>query len=194
MMLNDKERKELLRIAREAIETYLEEKRKLSPELTGPFAEFKGVFVTLKKGKELRGCIGIVEPIYPLGSAVVKAAISSAFEDPRFYPLRKDEFEGLEIEISILTKPVEIDDPLKIDVGKHGIIIERGWNKGLLLPQVPLEYGWGLEEYLRNGCAKAGLEPECWRKGAKIYTFKAEVFSEKFDRYNQSFYNKNDKT
>ncbi len=190
MMLNDKERKELLKIARGAIRTYLEGKRELSPKLSGPLAEPKGVFVTLKKEGELRGCIGIVEPIYPLGTAVVKAAISSAFEDPRFYPLRKDEFVKLEIEISILTKPVEIDNPLKIDVGTHGIIIERGWNKGLLLPQVPLEYGWGLEEYLRNGCVKAGLEPECWKRGAKIYTFKAEVFSEKVDRNNQSFYNK----
>ncbi len=145
--------------------------------LRGALAEPRGAFVTLKRDGRLRGCIGYVEPSYPLGEAVARAAVAAAFEDPRFLPLSREELPGLEIEVSALTPPEPVSDLSRIEVGRHGLIAERGFKRGLLLPQVPLEYGWGLKEFLENTCLKAGLERDCWMGDTRFYAFEAEVFS-----------------
>lgn len=155
--------------------------------LKGVFAENRGVFVTLEKypGSELRGCIGYCEPIMPLGAAVEKAAIAAALEDPRFPPVGKDELKNLVVEVSVLTAPelIKVDDPREypkeVVVGRDGLIVERGFFKGLLLPQVPVEYRWDVREFLSHTCMKAGLSPDMWlTKDVRIYRFSAQVFSE----------------
>lgn len=189
MDLGDEQGKELLRAAREAIQHYFEFKEEpsiLKEVDLDKYQEPRGVFVTLRKGKQLRGCIGFPLPMFPLGKAVVKSAISAAFEDPRFPPLSKEEFEGVEIELSVLTVPekIEVKNSLeyleKIKVGRDGLIIKYGGNSGLLLPQVPEEQGWGVEEYLDGICMKAGLAPGTWKEeGVSIEAFQAQIFEEK---------------
>lgn len=189
-MLSEKERRTLLKIARESIKNYFLIGKELIPEVEGALAEPRGAFVTLKEAGNLRGCIGYVEPLYPLGITVSKAAVAAAFSDPRFPPLHKDELDEIEIEISVLSVPRKVSSPFEVEVGRHGIIIEKDLQRGLLLPQVPVEYGWDLEEFLSNGCLKAGLKPNCWGD-AKIYVFEAEVFSEsKIDSGEYDSYNK----
>ena len=189
MLLKKEEGEELLRAAREAISHYFEFREEPSI-LKGvdldKYQEARGVFVTLRKGKELRGCIGFPLPLYPLGKAVVKAAIAAAFDDPRFPPLSKDELGEVEIELSVLTVPeqIEVKDASeyleKIKIGRDGLIIKYGGNSGLLLPQVPGEQGWGIEEYLNGICMKAGLAPGTWREGGvTLEAFQAQIFEEK---------------
>jgi len=108
----------------------------------------------------------------------METAVAAATEDFRFEPLRPEELDRLRIEVSVLDLPETVDDPGQVEVGRHGIIISRGQKKGLLLPQVPLEYGWDRETFLRHGCLKAGLEPDAWKKGARIEVFAAQVFGE----------------
>jgi len=146
-----------------------------------------GAFTTIKTypQKALRGCIGVPEPIYPMYKVVPYTAYSSAFGDPRFPPLAKEELDHVVFEVSYLTKPrlLEVTDPSeyleKIKIGKHGIIVERGFFKGLFLPQVAIEQNWGPEEFLTECCLKAGLSPDSWLlKDTKIYVFEAKVFEE----------------
>ncbi len=179
-MLDKKLRRLLLDYARRAIELYLKEGVEYEPEqVPEELLQPCGAFVTIKVGGKLRGCIGFVEPIFPLYKSVIKAAISAATSDFRFPPLTLQELPYAHLEISVLSKPRPVRSIEEIEVGRHGIIISRGFNRGLLLPQVPLEYGWDLEEYLRHGCLKAGLEPDCWRRGdVSIEVFEAEVFGE----------------
>ena len=139
----------------------------------------RGVFVTLDKFGQLRGCIGYVKPYYELREAVEKAAYSAAFEDPRFMAVSKDEFKNIEIEISILSPLKKISSVDEISVGKHGLVISKGFSSGLLLPQVATEYGWNREEFLEQTCRKAGLPGDAWKKGAEIQIFSAFVFNEK---------------
>lgn len=136
-----------------------------------------GAFVTLKIRGRLRGCIGHIVGDAPLFETVAQMALSAAFEDPRFPPVRLDEFEALEIEISILS-PLELcPDPLKIEVGRHGLLLRKGGRSGLLLPQVPVEWGWDRETFLKLTCAKASLPADAWRASdTDIYWFEAEVF------------------
>ena len=124
--------------------------------------EKRGVFVTLYKKKHLRGCIGFPEPILPLGIALIKAAKAAAFEDPRFSPLSTSELKEIKIEITLLTKPKKTD-PKKIKVGKDGLIIKKGFNSGLLLPQVAVEYKWDAKTFLEQTCLKAGLDKDAWK-------------------------------
>jgi len=156
--------------------------------LADVFAEDRGVFVTLKThpGENLRGCIGFPEPVKPLGLAVEEAAVFAATDDPRFPPVKGGELEGLTVEVSVLTPPqlIEVekptDYPKHVVVGRDGLIVRTGYTSGLLLPQVPVEWGWGTEEFLSHTCTKAGLPPDCWLDpGTKIYKFAAQVFSEK---------------
>ncbi len=183
------EGKYLIGLARRAIEVYLREGRKLSPPEDAPekLMEKAGVFVTLESypAHELRGCIGYPEPVYPLVEATIKAAIAAATQDPRFYPLSLRELEHCTVEVSILTKPelMEVRSPReypeKIEVGKHGLIVERGFARGLLLPQVPVDERWSTEEFLSHTCVKAGLMPDCWLdEETKIYRFEGIVFAE----------------
>lgn len=177
--MNENQKKILLKIARDSIEEYLKNKTLLKPKVEDPaLKEKRGVFVTLKNKGELRGCIGYPLPYRPLYSAVAELAIESATSDPRFQPVQLDELDSLEIEISVLTLPKPISSYEEIEIGKHGIIISKGPFRGLLLPQVPVEYGWDLEEYLSHGCMKAGLPSDEWKRGVEIEVFEAEVFSE----------------
>ena len=138
----------------------------------------RGAVVTLKVDGELRGCIGYPLPYKPLADTVAEMAVAAATQDTRFEPLAASELARLVIEISALTLPRPVSDVSEIVVGKHGIIVSKGRFSGLLLPQVPLEYGWDLPTYLSHGCRKAGLPKDEWKKGAQIKVFEAQVFSE----------------
>ena len=190
--LNIEEGKFLIQLARNAVKEYLETRKYIkAPENTPrTLLEHCGVFVTinsLKKGeKELRGCIGYPYPTNPLAEAVIDSAINAATQDPRFYPLSLSELGEVIFEVSVLTPPeaIEVKKPeeylSKIKVGEDGLIVEKGIFKGLLLPQVPVEWGWCEEEFLCQCCVKAGLPPDSWlTKGAKIHKFTAIIFEEK---------------
>ncbi len=139
--------------------------------------EKRGAFVTLKKNGQLRGCIGYIEAYKPLYLTIREMALAAAFNDPRFPGLELEEWPEIEVELSVLTPLREIDDPDIVEVGKHGLLIRHGSSSGLLLPQVPLEYGWSREEFLAHTCNKAGLDSECWRRsGTKLYIFSADIF------------------
>jgi AmmeMemoRadiSam system protein B/AmmeMemoRadiSam system protein A len=178
-MLTADERAQLLRLARSAVTEFVGRQAVIedptqNPKLLAP----KGVFVTLKKRGELRGCIGFIEPVAPLSLAVIRAAIYAATEDPRFPPVGAGELKDLTFELSVLTPPKEITNCALVQVGRHGIVVSRGGQKGVLLPQVPVENGWDRKTYLQEGCLKAGLPPDAWRKGAKVFVFEAIVFHE----------------
>lgn len=174
------EQKELLALARRTIRKYLAEADRDYPPQSNPvFAEKRGVFVTLHRNGELRGCIGYPLPCKPIWEAVVDNAIAAAFEDPRFPAVTPVELPSLDIEISVLTVPQKVAGHGQVQVGRDGIIISKGFRRGLLLPQVPLEQGWGLEHFMEYGCLKAGLDRDEWKKGVGIETFQAQVFGEK---------------
>jgi len=139
-----------------------------------------GAFVTLRtKRGDLRGCIGSIRAIEPLYRAVVSSAISAAFRDPRFFPVRADEMAKLELEISVMGPIEQVRNVEEIEVGRDGLIISRGRYAGLLLPQVATEYGWDRQTFLDQTCIKAGLEPGVWRsEQTRIEKFAAEVFGE----------------
>jgi hypothetical protein len=178
--LTDLEKKELLALARETIKKKLASGERECPASDRPvFAEKRGVFVTLHRDGELRGCIGYPLPLKPLGEAVAEMAIAAATEDPRFPSVTPDELGRLDIEISVLTIPQKVADPDQVRVGMDGIIISKGFQRGLLLPQVPVEQGWNLEQYISYGCRKAGLAPDEWKRGVQVEVFQAVVFGEK---------------
>ncbi|PIX31821.1 TIGR00296 family protein [Candidatus Bathyarchaeota archaeon CG_4_8_14_3_um_filter_42_8] len=189
------EGKFLVELARKTVEEYLKSKKRISaPEnMSEKLLQPCGVFVTINTirdgEKELRGCIGYPYPTTPLVQAVIESAISSATQDPRFYPLSLSELDNVVFEVSVLTPPqlIEVKKPSeylpKIMVGKDGLIVERGMFKGLLLPQVPVEWEWDEEEFLCQCCIKAGLPPDCWLlENTKIYKFQAIIFEEEKPR------------
>lgn len=136
-----------------------------------------GAFVTLKRNGHLRGCIGNLVGAGPLFKTVWNMAQAAAFQDPRFNPLTPAELDGLSIEISILGPLEPCPDPQLVEIGRHGLIMRRGGNQGLLLPQVPMEWGWDCEQFLAQTCRKAGLPAQAWREpGTEIYWFEAVVF------------------
>ncbi|OGX46678.1 MAG: hypothetical protein A3G38_00750 [Omnitrophica WOR_2 bacterium RIFCSPLOWO2_12_FULL_51_8] len=181
-MLNQDERKKLLEIARRSIESYLKTGKKLEvgeadPELN----QEMGAFVTLHHRGRLRGCIGNLTGTKPLYLTVRDMAVEAAAGDPRFAPVEAKDLAGLEIEISVLSPVQRVDSAEKIQLGTHGVLVKRGFNSGVFLPQVAGETGWSKEEFLSQLCAqKAGLPADCWKdKAAELYIFTAEVFSEK---------------
>jgi uncharacterized protein (TIGR00296 family) len=189
--LSLQEGKFLIDLARNTVKRYLETGKtvKAPEDTTKKLFEHCGVFVTinsLKNGeKKLRGCIGYPYPTSPLVEAVIDSAINAATRDPRFYQLSSSELDKVVFEVSVLTPPeeVEVGNPkeylAKIKVGEDGLIVEKGGYKGLLLPQVPVEWEWCEEEFLCQCCVKAGLPPDSWlMKGTKIYKFQAIVFEE----------------
>jgi uncharacterized protein (TIGR00296 family) len=190
--LTQEEGEFLVKLARRAVEQYLttgeilETPKNVPPKLM----EHCGVFVTINSvehggSHELRGCIGLPYPTNSLAQAVVESAISSATHDPRFNPMKAEELNQVVFEVSVLTppEPVKAEKPqeylAKIKVGRDGLIIERGYCKGLLLPQVPVEWKWNEETFLCQCCLKAGLTPDSWLlKDTKIYKFQAIIFEE----------------
>jgi len=164
--LNPTQQETLLQLARKAITFYLDTGDTLEKDISdNSFLEQRGAFVTLKVRGELRGCIGYPIPFKSLYETTIDAAVSAASSDPRFKPLTAEDLQETKIEISVLTAPRPVKDIQKIIVGVHGIVISKGYNKGLLLPQVPIEWKWDLETYLEHGCLKAGLDKDEWKKG-----------------------------
>ncbi len=179
--LNEAEKALLLYIARESIASALEGRPPRLPEEVPPkLLEPYGAFVTLTKHGQLRGCIGTFHADKPLYQIVFEMARSAAFNDPRFPPLAPEELPEVEIEISVLSPMWRARSPEDVEVGKHGVYIVRGVHRGVLLPQVAVEYGWDRETFLDHTCLKAGLPPGCWQDPeTEIYLFTAEIFSEK---------------
>jgi AmmeMemoRadiSam system protein A len=177
-MLTEQQRERLLSIARESL---------LAATRAEPYAptcddavlcQLGAAFVTLHKQGELRGCIGCIHASEPLYQVIANMARAAALEDFRFLPVQEKEVRDIHIEISVLTAPQRVQDVQDIEVGTHGLIVQQGTSRGLLLPQVATEWGWGKEEFLEHTCEKAGLPRDAWRKGAAIYAFTAEVFGE----------------
>jgi AmmeMemoRadiSam system protein A len=182
--MNEDDRQTALRLARNAIREFLENGNEIEPPQNDAFNELRGAFVSLKMDGELRGCIGYAEPQLPMGRTIVRCAIHAATEDPRFLPLKLSELDLVRIEISLLTPLQKISDPAEIEVGKHGIVISSGMRRGLLLPQVAVEYDWDRETFLKYSCQKAGLHDDAWKSPlTSIYIFSAEVFGEEKKSY-----------
>ncbi len=181
LMLNASEKKRLLEIARFAIESYLKTGRKPEIKASEPnLLKAGGAFVTLNEKGQLRGCIGNMSANTPLYVTVRDMAIEAATEDPRFSSLKADELNKIKIEVSVLSPLEKVNSAEDIQLGKHGVLVRRGFNSGVFLPQVATETGWSKEEFLTNLCTqKAGLEANAWKdKSTDIYVFSAQVFSE----------------
>lgn len=179
--MTPEEGKLLLQVARSAIESHFQQKKPLLPTTqSAGLLEKRGAFVTLHKRKgELRGCIGRLEPQGPLVQTVSEMAIEAAFHDPRFAPLRKEEWKEVSLEVSVLSDMRKIQDIREIVVGRDGLLIQRGAASGLLLPQVATENRWTRDLFLAYTCRKALLPEGAWKEaGTEIYTFTSEIFSE----------------
>ncbi|MBN1149704.1 AmmeMemoRadiSam system protein A [candidate division WOR-3 bacterium] len=178
--LDEKEKSTLLRSARQTlIASAKGDKRPQPSEPFGKLTQKRGIFVTLHKREELRGCIGFLTGVKPLFQAVVEMAWAASREDPRFFPVSETEIKEIEIEISVLTPLEKISDIENITVGEDGLIVKKGFWQGLLLPQVATEWGWDRETFLDHTCVKAGLSKGCWKSpDVEIFSFKAQVFSE----------------
>lgn len=182
MKLHKEEKNLLLQTARKSIESMYKDVKPLEVNLEkySRLKENHGAFVTLTKKGNLRGCIGHIVSQKPLLETVKEVAAHAARKDPRFNPVTKDEVDKLEIEISVLSKPFPIESYVDIEVGKHGLILEEGAFRGVLLPQVPAEHNMDKEQFLSALCNKAGLPANYWReKQLNILMFTADVFSEK---------------
>ena len=181
MTLTDNEKRSLLSLARRAIEGYLAGGKHIElPDAKGKLGEVCGAFVTLQRRGQLRGCIGNMVGRAPLVETVRDMAIAAATQDPRFPAVGPDELKDIDIEISVLSPMRKVTDVGEIEVGTHGILMRRGINQGVLLPQVATEYGWDRETFLRHTCLKAGLPTEAWKDPeTSIEIFSAEVFGEK---------------
>ncbi|RKX68713.1 hypothetical protein DRP53_10165 [candidate division WOR-3 bacterium] len=175
--LSQKEKQVLRQLAMSAIRAVVRGEKFTMPPISERLKRNNGAFVTIKKDGQLRGCIGYLLGVKPLYQTVIEVAQSAAMRDPRFPPLTPEELDEIEIEISVLTEPVPVKDIGEIKIGRDGIIIRRGPNQGLLLPQVAIENDWDLYEFLAHTCLKAGLPTDAWQKeGTQIYRFSAEVF------------------
>ncbi len=187
MSISDEDGEILVKTARLVVTEYLKTGRKVPvPEDTkSRFSYNSGVFVTLNREENLRGCIGFPTPDRKLYQSLVDAAISSATGDPRFLPVKHEELGEIIFEVTVLTPPtvIKVEDPAeyprKIKVGRDGLIVKWEFGSGLLLPQVPMEYGWNEEEFLSHTCEKAGAPQDYWkRKSTMILKFEGIVFKE----------------
>ena len=185
--LSDSDGVFLVKTARNAVTEFLSNgnRMKLESDLEEKFSFNSGVFVTLNNSDGLRGCIGFPMPEKKLAHAIIEGAIAAATEDPRFPSVKTNELNDIVFEVTVLTPPVEIDvsDPMeyleKIKVGRDGLIIRHSFSSGLLLPQVPIEYGWNTEEFLQHTCEKAGLARDTWKnESVKIEKFEGIIFKE----------------
>ena len=178
-LLTKKEQKELLKIARDTIVSYVSSGRVPAVESASKGLNLEsGCFVTIKQHGQLRGCIGNFISSQPLYRLVQEMAVSAATRDPRFYPMKRQDLDAFELEISVLS-PLELISSLdEIKVGTHGIYLVKNSSRGVLLPQVATEYGWDRDTFLRHTCLKAGLPENAWQKDCQIYIFSALVFGE----------------
>jgi uncharacterized protein (TIGR00296 family) len=185
-MLSHAQGTKAVQFARQIVQEYVQNKNHTQSEFDNIFHDKQGVFVTLHTypNHELRGCIGIPLPMLSLHDALIEAA-QSVTRDPRFPPLEATELDGIIVEVTVLTPPklIKVSAPQEylsqVVIGRDGLIVEQGFCKGLLLPQVPVEQGWDIEEYLSHTCMKAGLPPDAWfEKTTKISKFQGQIFSE----------------
>ncbi len=181
--LNKNEKTTLLRIAKDTLVLYLNKQTVPSLEsysITANLKKRSGVFVTLeeKVSGNLRGCMGYIRGFKPLAEAVIDCTIQAATRDRRFLPMKQGEDQTVTIKISVLTPPRTISAVDEIKIGKHGLIISRGFKTGVLLPQVPVEQGWSRDDFLKAICRKAGLPDMAWKKGAALQVFSAQVFGD----------------
>jgi uncharacterized protein (TIGR00296 family) len=184
MLLTTDEGKMALQMARGAIEYAVGKKPKPALALTPVFNDKRGVFVTLTRAGQLRGCIGFPYPVMQLGDAIEDAAVAAATGDPRFPPLRKDELTLIRVEVTILTVPTPLkgdprNRPEQVEVGRHGLIVRGRGTSGLLLPQVATEYCWDSPTFLDHTCIKSGLPEDCWMNpNIEVLTFEGQIFTE----------------
>jgi AmmeMemoRadiSam system protein A len=180
-MLSDDQKAVLLQVARESMTAHVLGRSAAPADAPVALPDASGVFVTIKRRGELRGCLGTLQCRAGLAQEVSRCARDSASEDPRFPRVTRAELPDLTLEVSILGPLEQIDprEPDAVVVGRHGLVVEDGRRRGLLLPQVPVEWGWTREQFLKQTCTKAGLAEDCWSSGAaRVYRFEAEVFGE----------------
>ena len=179
MVISPEDQPRLIALARRALEARVRHAglpgidNTLAPEIRC------GAFVTIFHDGELRGCLGRLNSPLPIAQLVAELAQAVADSDPRFNRVTPQELAGIGLEISVLTREREIQSVDEIEVGKHGLIIEQGTSRGLLLPQVPEEHGWDRDAFLDHACLKAGLAADAWRRGARIFVFEAQIFGER---------------
>ena len=176
IMTSAADRRLLLRIARDAIVAHLSGGVVSAVDEGELAARRGGAFVTLHANHELRGCIGHIEDAEPLTRVVSRCAVSACSADPRFPAVAPAELPGLEIELSLLGPLEPFTSPDEIEIGRHGLVVEKGWHRGLLLPQVAIEWRWDRLKFLAETCRKAGLPHDAWKHGATVWRFEAEVF------------------
>jgi hypothetical protein len=176
--LSPDERRQVLAEARLAVADALAGRPPRRVEAQGVLGLLAGVFVSFHCSGDLRGCIGHPEGDQPLATVVPTCAVAAATEDPRFERITPEELDACVIEVSVLGPITPVADPAEIIVGRHGLIAEQGWHRGLLLPQVAVEHRWDRETFLARTCGKAGLPPDAWKRGARILKFEAEVFDD----------------
>jgi len=177
-MTSDTERALLLQVARDAIAAHVGSATPPAPPLADVCARLGGAFVSLHSRGDLRGCIGHIEATEPLGGIVPRCAVAACSTDPRFPAVTVTELGELDIELSLLGPLETIAGAADIEIGRHGLVVEHSWRRGLLLPQVATEWKWDSETFLAHTCRKAGLPMDAWKKGAKLWRFEAEVFGE----------------
>jgi AmmeMemoRadiSam system protein A len=171
------ERATLLRVAHEAIVAAVEERAHSPAQAPAHLSAPRGVFTTLYRGDQLRGCVGYIIPIRPLFQAVAETAQAAAMHDTRFTPVERHELAEIHVSLSVLSPTFPIE-PHQIEIGRHGLVIRRDGRRGLLLPQVATEHGWDTETFLEQTCCKAGLPANAWKQGAEIEAFTAEIFGD----------------
>jgi AmmeMemoRadiSam system protein A len=187
-MLTDTQKRTLMERARAAVEAQVlgrssrvKDDRPASRwDAAAELPEASGAFVTIKRRGQLRGCLGTLQCRRGLAEEVARCAADAASEDPRFPPVAVDELPELDLEVSVLG-PLQRIDPTRPDafeIGRHGLVVEKGAQHGLLLPQVATEWGWTPEQFLRQTCVKAGLPADAWQHGATVYRFDADVFGD----------------
>ena len=175
--LSHDDRARLLALARQALTARVNHQPLPDPPSGGVFERARGAFVTIHRQGVLRGCLGRLEP-QRLAETVVHLAAVVSHSDPRFDPVGKEELDEIDLEISVLTPAREINLVDDIEIGRHGLIVEQGFRRGLLLPQVPVEHRWDRTTFLEHTCLKAGLRRDAWQHGARLFVFEAEVFGD----------------
>jgi AmmeMemoRadiSam system protein A len=179
MVIGPDDQRRLLDLARRALEARV--RHAGVPDIDGSLAPEvrRGAFVSIFHDGELRGCLGRLDSQLPIARLVAQLAQAVADSDPRFDRVTPQELAGIGLEISVLTREREIASVEEIELGRHGLIVEQGTNRGLLLPQVPTEHGWDRDAFLDHTSLKAGLAADAWRRGARIFVFEAQVFGER---------------